>query len=55
MYTLILFNTFIHFLDWIGPQLAFLLKLQYLILVNLQVVAGGKKCCFRQQILLVTT
>ena len=27
----------------------------YLILANLQAVAGGKKCCFRWQILAVTT
>ena len=33
VYTLILFHTLIHFLDQIRPQLAYFLKLQYLILV----------------------
>ena len=35
--------------NWIG-----FIKTFYLILVNLQVVAGSKKCYFRQQILPVT-
>ena len=48
MYTLVLFHitVFIHFLVWLWSQLVYFLKLRsYFILVNLQLVAGGKKYC----------
>ena len=48
VYTLVLFHitVFIHFLVWLWSQLVYFLKLQsYFILVNLQLVAGGKKYC----------
>ena len=40
VYTSVLFHIFFHFLVKIGSD-------HNLILVNLQAVAGGKKCCFR--------
>ena len=48
VYTLVLFHitVFIHFLVWLWSQLVYFLKLRsYFILVNLQLVAGGKKYC----------
>ena len=49
-------NSCIHSLAWWDriTTCAFF-KTTYLILANLQAVAGGKKCCFRWQILAVTT
>ena len=47
VYTLVLFHIFIHLLDRIGSQLAHFLKVQYFILVNVQAVAGSKKCYFK--------
>ena len=49
-------NSCIHSLAWWDriTTCAFF-KTTYLILLNPQAVAGGKKCCFRGQILAVTT
>ena len=49
-------NSCIHSLAWWDriTTCAFF-ETTYLILANLQAVAGGKKCCFRWQILAVTT
>lgn len=42
------FHIFFHLLVRIGSQLAYFFKTTYIVLVNLQAVAGGKNCCFRR-------
>ena len=39
---------------YLKVMLTFYLPIEFLILVNLQEIAGGEKCCFRWQILAVT-
>ena len=48
VHTLLQFHIFIHYLDRIGSDhnLRIFFKTTYLILLNLQAVEGGKKCCF---------
>ena len=46
VYTLVHFHIFIYYLNRIGSQLAYFFNKTYSMLVNLQAISGGKKCCF---------